>query len=480
MRTSIRSARSVAAGSPSESLPDAPAGSHPGSRPGPRRRLGVRLGLLAGVAATAAGGLLLLPMVGTASAATTTDPVKVGLYGSQDPTYDGVYRQSLALLAIEASGGTPAPAAVTWLLDQQCADGSFEAFRSDLATACTAPSSVSFSGPDTNSTGLAVQALVSVGKTTAATSALTWLAAHQSTDGGWAYYPDGAAGNDPDANSTAIVVSAFRAGGLALPSVGGLTGDDWLVGNQLGCSAAASDQGAFSLGGAANDFASVQGTLAVAGGFLPVASAAPIPTDEPTMVCPAAGTLTAPEAAADAAGYLARRLAANGGVIPDPFTAGQADLGSTANAVIALAATKHGGTQVAEAIAALGSGQASFTTKAGADVPGSLALLTMADVASGGDPSSFAGTDLVSRLAATITTAAATPTPTPTPTATSTPTTAPTPAPSTEASSGGAVLPDTGSPQGTTGLAALGAALLVAGGGLLLLTRGLARRSSRA
>jgi hypothetical protein len=397
-------------------------------------------------------------------AVTTTDPVKVGLYGSQDPTFDGTYRQGLALLALTSAGVAPDPAAVTWLLDQQCADGSFEAFRTTLTTPCTAPSSTTFSGPDTNSTGLAVQALVALGKSAQATTAVSWLVAHQSTDGGWAYYPDGAAGNASDANSTALVVSALRAAGHALPTVGGLSGDDWLVAHQVGCSGAVGDRGAFTLGGAANDYATVQATLAAAGGFLPVAGAAPIPTDEPTTTCPPGGTLTAAQAADDAAGYLARRIQDNAGVIPDAFSPGKADLGSTANAVLALAATKHGGTQATAAMAALGSAQASFTTKAGADVPGALSLLVLADVATGGIPASFAGTDLVTRLAATRTVLAAAPTPTPTPTPSATPTAAtPTPDPSVQ----GEQLPATG-PASTTGaLVGVGGVLLLVGGAMV-------------
>jgi hypothetical protein len=424
-----------------------------------------------------------VPYAGTASAATpatTTDPAKVGLYGSQDPTFDGVYRQSLALLSLAADGKAPAAEAVTWLLDQQCADGGFQSFRADLAKPCSPPSSSAFSGEDTNSTGLAVQALHALGKVSQAGRAVDWLVAHLGPDGGWAYYPDGAAGNASDANSTALSLSAVLAVGRSVPSAGGHTPYDALQALQVGCEGAVAQQGAFTFFGTANDYATVQATVAMAGAYLPVQPAtldngAPIPT------CPAAKAkkgatprslvgLTPAQSADDASGYLVRRLAANANVIPDPFNPGQTDWSSTANAVLALVATRHGSTQVAAALANLAGGQASYTTKNGADLPASLAILALAAHAGGGDPSAFGGTDLLRRLAATVTTAAASPTPTassshPTATATATASVAPT---SAEADP---TLPATGAGAGTGGILAVALALLVLGSGLVAVSR---------
>ncbi|MFE3284018.1 hypothetical protein ACFXJJ_13005, partial [Streptomyces sp. NPDC059233] len=56
-----------------------------------------------------------------------------GLYGKNDPTYDGVWRQSFALLAQHTVGVKPAKAAVDWLVGQQCANGGFAAFRADAS-----------------------------------------------------------------------------------------------------------------------------------------------------------------------------------------------------------------------------------------------------------------------------------------------------------------------------------------------------------
>ena len=73
------------------------------------------------VAAAAAGGVLL-----SATPALAADG---GLYGKGDPTYDGVYRQSLSILALQDTGRTVPKAALNWLQDQQCSDGGFTAPR---------------------------------------------------------------------------------------------------------------------------------------------------------------------------------------------------------------------------------------------------------------------------------------------------------------------------------------------------------------
>jgi hypothetical protein len=499
-----------------------------------------------------AGGLaLVLPLAGTAGATgrsassappTTTDPARVGLFGAQDPTFDGVYRQSLALLATVAAGHTPAPEAVDWLLAQQCADGGFEAFRASPGATCAPPDSASFSGEDTNSTGIAVQALHALGHGTQAADAVDWLATKQSADGGWAYYPDGAAGNDPDANSTSLGLSAFLAVGRSAPHAGGPGGPtpyDALEALQVGCEGAVGDRGAFTFFGSPNDYATVQATLAVAGGFLPVAAQSGA-DDSPVLTCPAAAPvkktavapvraktpnatptpsatpsatttesaspsatttesasptattvramvaqqlpvrkhatavhvlatagLTPAEAADAAAGYLVRRLAANGHVVPDPFNPGQTDFGSTANAVIALVATRHGSSQVTGALAVLAGQVDAFVVKSGADQPGALALLILAATAGGQDPAAFGGADLATRLAATVTVAAAA---SPSPSSTTTPQ----PAPG-DANDPGSTLPDTGAGAVAGLTAGLGLLLLVAGAALVLG----ARRGSR-
>jgi LPXTG-motif cell wall-anchored protein len=267
----------------------------------------------------------------------------------------------------------------------------------------------------------------------------------------------------------------------------------------------------------------VQATLAVGGGFLPV-PAQPGADDAPVLQCPpaaaaqpatagaarttqarpagpvAAGTpgpaiggrasrptgtahpagparrslagaaLTPAHSADVAAGYLVRELAAHGHAVPDPFNAGQSDYGTTANAVLALVETRHGSGEVNAALGVLAGHVDAFVRKSGDDQPGALALLVLAAVAGGQNPGAFGGSDLPTRLAATVTVAAppAHPTPSPTPTR-STP-------PVAGGADPGATLPDTGADSRARYAGALGASLLLVGAALVAF----ARRTRRA
>ena len=187
-----------------------------------------------------------------------------GLFGSASPTFDGAYRQSLALLGLAASGRSHADfaAAVDWLVDQQCPDGGWQAYRADTS----APCGTGFSGPDSNSTGLAAQALVALGAAPA-TDPSGWLAANRNGDGGYGYVP----GSASDANSTALGLQALAA--LGDPTAETLSA---LLGFQLGCDAAEADRGAFAYqpgeGGAleANTLATLQAVVAAAGAVYPL------------------------------------------------------------------------------------------------------------------------------------------------------------------------------------------------------------------
>ncbi|BFO21071.1 hypothetical protein SHKM778_74590 [Streptomyces sp. KM77-8] len=155
--------------------------------------------------------LAAVAVIGAATpAAADTSPspsqaLPAALYGDTDPQYDGVWRQSLALLAQHTVGVEPSKAAVGWLTGQQCADGSFAPYRADTAEACDAKTMV-----DTNQTAAAVQALAALGGHDDVTKkAVGWLKSIQNKDGGWGYMAGGAS----DTNSTSVVVGALAAAG---------------------------------------------------------------------------------------------------------------------------------------------------------------------------------------------------------------------------------------------------------------------------
>ena len=60
-----------------------------------------------------------------AAAPSLPTPEDTGLYGSQDPTYDGAFREGLAIAGLVAVDRKVPKSAVSWLLAQQCSDGSF-------------------------------------------------------------------------------------------------------------------------------------------------------------------------------------------------------------------------------------------------------------------------------------------------------------------------------------------------------------------
>lgn len=154
-----------------------------------------------------------------------------GLFGTADPTYDGAFRQGLALLGLSAAGVTN-PAGTNWLLDQRCVDGSYVAFRADTTVPCPAVDAASFVGPDTNSTALALLGLSSQGMSVLAAPSATWLLDMHDATGAVPYFGDPSLPGD--ANSTALVVAAIR-GFATTPA----TQLDGLMTFQLACDSTA-------------------------------------------------------------------------------------------------------------------------------------------------------------------------------------------------------------------------------------------------
>jgi hypothetical protein len=142
-----------------------------------------------------------------------------GLFGSQSPTFDGAFRQGLALAALAAAdvtGTAEVASAETWLNAQQCPDGGWTTYVT-VGNPCNGDPA-NFVGPDTNSTALAVIGLAAqkVLGSTAAAHALTFLTGAQNSDGGWGYEPNAlSAPGSSDPDSTAEVIQATLSIGLS-------------------------------------------------------------------------------------------------------------------------------------------------------------------------------------------------------------------------------------------------------------------------
>ncbi|MFJ7964500.1 prenyltransferase/squalene oxidase repeat-containing protein [Streptomyces sp. NPDC096324] len=347
------------------------------------------------LAATAVLGAVIAPAASAADSSPSPSPsvaLPSGLFGSADPTYDGVWRQSLALLAQHTVGVRPAAKAVDWLTGQQCASGAYAAYRADATAACDAKTQV-----DTNSTAAAVQALGALGGHDDATGkAVTWLKSVQNKDGGWGYM----AGGPSDTNSTSVVIGALKAVGKKPASVtkDGKSPYDTLV--KLSKVCGGEDGGAFAYQPdkkgklVANADATAAGVTAGMGqGFVAETGKAFDLTG-----CHVADTPNIADAAANGAGYLAKVTAKTSYLKSAlPGAEDQPDYGNTADAVVALAAI--GATKDAQKpLAWLEKNSADWAAKSG---PAAYAQLVFAAHATGTDPRDFGGKDLVAQLNAT-------------------------------------------------------------------------------
>jgi hypothetical protein len=352
---------------------------------------------------SSAAALAAIAVIGAATApAAAADPspsaspsasAPSGLYGTTDPQYDGVWRQSLALLAQDTAGVVPSSTAVKWLTGQQCANGAFAPFRADAAAACDAKTPI-----DTNNTAAAVQALWAVGgHGDVIEKALGWLKSVQNKDGGWGYSP----GTPSDANSTSVVIGALTTTETNPEDVekGGKSPYDALLTFALPC---AKDKGAGAFAFQpdkdgkllANADATAAGVLGALGKGLVTEAGA----KSEAASCTDAGKPTRERAAANAAAYLTDTLAKDGHLVSAlGGSADQPDYGNTADAVVALAA-QGGADQAAEPLAWLKKNAAKWAGESG---PAAYAQLIFAAHATGTDPRAFGGTDLVEKLNAT-------------------------------------------------------------------------------
>lgn len=262
-----------------------------------------------------------------------------GLYGAQDPSFDGAFRQGLALAAL-AAAGVDDPEGVQWLLDQQCDDGGWTAFRADTSTACPPVDPVNFTGEDTNSTAVAVIGLAAHDAVPASPDPVSFLESVRTDDGGWSFLanPDGAS----DANSTGLVVQALLAhGGGGTPDTQGI---EVLRALQIGCDAPAEDRGALAFQAdqdgslTPNALATIQALPALAAAFVPLTprTLGSLPVAPNCDAAPTATNTTVVAAVPTTAAVAAASGASGSGTLP-VTGAGAGDVSSGRMARIALA-----------------------------------------------------------------------------------------------------------------------------------------------
>ncbi|MEV6164216.1 prenyltransferase/squalene oxidase repeat-containing protein [Streptomyces sp. NPDC052052] len=320
-----------------------------------------------------------------------------GLYGTSDPTYDGVWRQSLAFLAQRVEGVTPATQSVDWLIAQQCGNGAYAAYRPDVSQPCDTKTVL-----DTNATAAAVQALVEVGgHREIVNNSVRWLKAIQNEDGGWGYTADAPS----DANSTSLVIGALARQGQRLGDIttsGGKTPYAPLLALAIPCGD--KDGGAFAYQPEKNGklTANADATAAAVLGTMGKAMAVGNNAAAKAPTCTPGSDPTPEQAAQNGAYYLADALATNGHLNLAPMPGAedstpQPDFGNTADAVVALSAAGHQD-KAAKAVAWLKKNSGSWAEQGG---PAAYAQLVLAAHAAGADARDFGGVNLVDKLNAT-------------------------------------------------------------------------------
>ncbi|MEU2760776.1 prenyltransferase/squalene oxidase repeat-containing protein [Streptomyces sp. NPDC007027] len=365
-------------------------------------------------AALATTAVLLGVAAPVAVAAPSPSPsadLPAGLYGTTDPTYDGVWRQSVAFLAQKIEYVTPSTQAVDWLVGQQCDSGAFTSYR-DASKPCDASTVM-----DTNATAVAVQALVEINQHREdANNGADWLKSVQNEDGGWGYNP----GSPSDANSTSIVIGALARTGVPVSELTTADGSTPYTALQsLAIACGEKDGGAFAYqpGEKGELTANLDATAASVLGLMGkgIASGTSNAVKDPS--CTKGEDLSPEQSAQNGASFLADTLEKQPYLEQPPMpgtedSAPQPDYGNTADAVVALAASGHKD-KAASSVAWLQKNGTDWGKRGG---PAATAQLILAAHATGADARSFGGVDLVKQLNGMGPSPAATALPSPTPT----------------------------------------------------------------
>ena len=351
------------------------------------------------LAATAVIGTAFAPaaLADESPGATPSQAFPSALYGSTDPTYDGVWRQSLALLAQDTVDVKPASKAVDWLTGQQCESGGFAAYRAGPGREVRRQDKGRHEQHRRRRAGPGGARTRHDAVTGAA---VKWLKSVQNKDGGWGYFP----GTPSDTNSTSVVVGALAAADTDpkdVPSKDDRTPYDALRALSLPCDEDGGGAFAFQADKkgklAPNTDATAAGVLGALGEGL-----AAEPEDDggssKKAECVGDGSFTIENAAANGALYLAGAVAKDGYVKSVlPGAEDQPDYGNTADSVVALAAAGRAA-DARKPLAWLEKNSAAWAAKGG---PAAYAQLIFAAHATGTDPRDFGGADLVKQLGAT-------------------------------------------------------------------------------
>jgi len=121
----------------------------------------------------------------------------------------GPFDSALSILALAGAGAPVPETAIAGLVASRLEDGSYS-FIGDMTQGAG----------DSNTTALAVQALIAARASSEIEPSLAYFRASQNPDGGWTYQKPSPYGEMTDANSTALVIQALLAAGEDLSAWG--------------------------------------------------------------------------------------------------------------------------------------------------------------------------------------------------------------------------------------------------------------------
>jgi len=316
---------------------------------------------------------LLTPMTAQAQSSDT------GLYGAADPQFDGVFRQTIALIGLDAVGVKPSTTALQWLIRQQCADGSFESYRADTSQPCAPGDPQTFTGSNVQMTALGAIALYLNGRQTEARRAIVWLNGAQNDDFGFPSFR----GGESDANSTGLALAALQTVQPQDRSARIPNAQRFLGTLQVRC---ASGGGvSYQRNQPANVMASAQAYFGMRG----VVPIAPVASLKGNPRC-------ARNTAANIGSYLAKPITSTG-VLPNAFGPGP-DYTSTAFAILGFTSHGVGKPAIDRGTRALRTNARNYAVPSGQPSAAALGLLLQVAHATRNDPRNFGGVNLIRSL----------------------------------------------------------------------------------